>query len=76
MLSLIDNREVSPAPVSRFFPKTRGYGNNISHNRVTLPFNRAGSFSVTSKQPSFDKVGGPSAANFKFTKADPFAVSL
>jgi len=78
MLSLIDNREVSPAPVSRFAPKTLGYSNNIAHNRITLPFNRAGSFNVTSK-PGLDKVltGGLAARNFKFAKADnPSVVSL
>lgn len=77
MLSLIDNREVSPAPVSRFAPKTLGYSNNISHNRITLPFNRAGSFKETSK-PCLDKVsvGSSAAGNFKFSKADPFTVSL
>ena len=42
MLSLADNREVSPAPVSRFAPKT--LSTNIAHNRVTLPFKRAASF--------------------------------
>ena len=46
MLSLIDNREVSPAPVSHFKPKT--LGNNIGNNRVSLPFNRSGSFKETS----------------------------
>lgn len=45
MLSLIDNREVSPKPVSHFALK--GQGNNMGSNRVTLPFNRVDSFKPT-----------------------------
>jgi len=68
MLSLIDNREVSPAPVSHFAPRT--LGNNIGHNRVTLPFNRAGSFKVdsfTNEKLSFNRRPSDSSlCNFKF----------
>ena len=41
MLSLIDHREVSPAPVSHFAPRTLGGASgNIGSTRVTLPFRR------------------------------------
>ena len=40
--------------MSRFAPKT--LGNNMTHTRVTLPFNRVGSFKVASKSTiSFEK---------------------
>ena len=42
LLTLIDNREVSPAPVSNFAWKTR-----IENSRVNLPFNRSGSMKVS-----------------------------
>ena len=48
MLSLIDNREVSPAPVSHFASKTR-----IGHNRVSLPFHKQGSLKASS---SYEKL--------------------
>ena len=40
---LLDNAAISPAPVSRFAPKTKGMSSLIG-NRVTLPFNKANSF--------------------------------
>ena len=45
-LSLADNREVSPAPVTNF--SARSLSNKIGHNRVTVPFSRAQSFKGTS----------------------------
>ena len=57
-LSLADNREVSPSPVSHFIPK-----NQIGHNRVSLPFNglqKTSSFKVCS---SFDPISGSGAAD-------------
>ena len=58
VLSLIDNREVSPAPVSHFKPKTLLGGSNAS---VSFPFHRAGSFKAVS---TLDKLqfGGLSGA--------------
>ena len=44
-LSLADNREVSPSPVAGFNP--RSLSNNLGHNRVTVPFNRASSFKIS-----------------------------
>jgi len=46
LLNLADNREVSPAPVSHFAPRT--HGGHIGHNRVTGPFHRAASFKINS----------------------------
>lgn len=42
MRPLLDNAAISPAPVSRFAPKTVGM--SLNQNRVTLPFNKANSF--------------------------------
>ena len=39
---LLDNAAISPAPVSRFAPKTAGM--SLVSNRVTVPFNKANSF--------------------------------
>ena len=39
---LLDNAAISPAPVSRFAPKTKGM--SLIGNRVTVPFNKANSF--------------------------------
>ena len=70
MLSLIDNREVSPAPVSNFVPRTLG-PSNMGHNRVTLPFKRR--LERIGTGPVFDKVSLKRAAttgwqeNFKFS---------
>lgn len=74
ILSLIDNREVSPAPVSHFAPKTLGI-NRMGHNRVTLPFKRR--FSGLEDGPVFDKLSLKRAAtqswqeNFKFSSSNP-----
>ena len=74
MLSLIDNREVSPAPVSHFAPRTLG-ANNIGNNRVTLPFKRK--FERMSSGPVFEKLSMKRTAtmgwqeNFKFSSTNP-----
>jgi len=80
MLSLIDNREVSPAPVSQFALKT--LGNNMGSNRVTLPFNRVNSFKPTADKPVTEKLAAWAAepvyvnVNFKFLQPDQNATSL
>ena len=51
MLSLADNREVSPVPVSPF--EARRIPSNITNTRVTLPFNKACSFKANT---SFGKL--------------------
>ena len=73
MLNLIDNREISPAPVSHFAPKMRG-PSNMNHNRVTLPFKRK---PEAAGRPVFDKLSLKRAAkstweeNFKLSKKEP-----
>ena len=72
MLTLLDNREISPAPVSRFAPKMCGPG-NMNHNRVTLPFKRR---PEAAGRPVFDKLSLKRAAtstweeNFKLSKKE------
>ena len=73
MFTLIDNREVSPAPVSGFATRIRGPG-NMNSNRVSVPFKRK---LDTSGNLALEKLSLKRAAtstweeNFKLSKKDP-----
>lgn len=85
MFTLIDHQEVSPAPVSRFAPLSRGA--QPAPNRVSLPFHKASSMGDKSEQDDQSPLVRPNGYNskkfenfgqaaFKLPKADNMHVSL